>query len=187
MSNLWNLFFSFFKVGLFSFGGGFAMLPLIEAEVEKYGWMTAQELINFVAVSESTPGPLAINLSTYIGILTSGVPGAICATIGVVLPSLVITLLIVQGMNAFRNSRTVQGCMKGLKPAGIGLIAAGMLSVMKTVFIPSGAPVFTDPQLYMSIGIFAVILFLALKKKNPILLIGLSAGIGIACGYLLNL
>ena len=82
-----ELFVTFFKIGLFTIGGGYAMLPLIQEEVQSNGWMTAQELVNFIAVSESTPGPFAVNVSTYVGAELAGLPGALCATLGVVLPS----------------------------------------------------------------------------------------------------
>ena len=82
-----ELFLTFFKIGLFTIGGGYAMLPLIQADVQAKGWMTAEELVNFIAVSESTPGPFAVNVSTYVGAELAGLPGAFCATLGVVLPS----------------------------------------------------------------------------------------------------
>jgi chromate transporter len=83
---LLDLFLTFLKIGAFTFGGGYAMLPLIEAEVAAHGWMTIEELINFIAVSESTPGPFAVNVSTYVGAETGGFPGAVCATLGVICP-----------------------------------------------------------------------------------------------------
>ena len=89
-----ELFLTFFKIGLFTIGGGYAMLPLIQADVQAKGWMTAEELVNFIAVSESTPGPFAVNVSTYVGAELAGLPGAFCATLGVVLPSFLIILLV---------------------------------------------------------------------------------------------
>ena len=116
-----ELFWTFFKIGAFTFGGGYAMLPLIQAEVESHGWMASADLVNFVAVSESTPGPFAVNISTYVGTELAGIPGGIFATLGVVLPSFLIILLVARCFEAFRNSRIVSGCMAGLKPAVIGL------------------------------------------------------------------
>ena len=92
------------------------MLPLIQAEVESHGWMASADLVNFVAVSESTPGPFAVNISTYVGTELAGIPGGIFATLGVVLPSFLIILLVARCFEAFRNSRIVSGCMAGLKP-----------------------------------------------------------------------
>ena len=159
-----ELFFTFLKIGAFTFGGGYAMLPLIQSEVEAKGWMTNEELINFIAVSESTPGPFAVNISTYVGAETGGIVGSACATLGVVLPSF----------------------MTGLKPAVIGLIGAAVLSTGQTVFFPEGMgwQVMMGASFLSSAVIFAVMLVLALKKVNPILIIVLSAGLGVASGYL---
>lgn len=132
-----ELFWTFFKIGAFTFGGGYAMLPLIQAEVESHGWMASADLVNFVAVSESTPGPFAVNISTYVGTELAGIPGGIFATLGVVLPSFLIILLVARCFEAFRNSRIVSGCMAGLKPAVIGLIGTAPLR-WKDRFLPPG-------------------------------------------------
>ena len=121
-----ELFLTFFKIGLFTIGGGYAMLPLIQADVQAKGWMTAKELVNFIAVSESTPGPFAVNVSTYVGAELAGLPGAFCATLGVVLPSFLIILLVARFYAAFRSSAIVSGAMGGLRPAVIGMIGAAV-------------------------------------------------------------
>ncbi len=182
-----TLFWTFFKIGLFTFGGGYAMLPLIQAAVEEKGWLASEELLNFIAVSESTPGPFAVNISTYIGSRLGGIPGAACATLGVALPSFVIILLVARFYARFRESRVVSGVMSGLKPAVIGLIGAAILSLGKTVFFPEGIhlAVFTSPGFLISLFIFALTAVLAFRKVHPILLVCLSAGLGIAAGYLL--
>ena len=181
-----ELFWTFFKIGLFTFGGGYAMLPLIQAETAAHGWMGNAELVNFIAVSESTPGPFAINISTYVGVETGGILGAFCATAGVVLPSFLIILIVAEFFEQFRHHKIVSGCMSGLKPAVIGLIGA---SVGKTVFFPAGisAQVFSGPAFYISLGIFALMFLLSLKKVHPVAIIALSAGIGIAVGYFFRL
>jgi len=186
---LLELFLTFLKIGAFTFGGGYAMLPLIQSEVAAHGWMSTAELINFVAVSESTPGPLAINMSTFVGMRMAGIPGAICCTLGVVLPSFVIILIVARCSDRFRSSRIVKGCMSGLKPAVIGLIAAALISLGKPVFFPNGISmqIFAAPELYISTAIFALIAVLAFKKIHPIPLICISAVIGIAAGYIFNL
>lgn len=171
-----ELFWTFFLIGAFTFGGGYAMLPLVQAEVAKKGWIPAQDLVDFVAVSESTPGPFAVNMATYVGSEMGGFLGAACATMGVVLPSFVIILIVARCFEAFRNSRVVKGCMSGLKPAVIGMIGTAVLSIGKTVFLSSG--------LWISIGIFAVMAVLAFKKVHPIVIICLSAAAGIAAGCL---
>lgn len=127
-------FLTFLKIGAFTFGGGYAMLPLIQSEVERHGWLTQAEVVDFIAVSESTPGPLAINMATFVGIRTGGVLGAVCATLGVVLPSFLIILIVAKFYEKFRKSRAVDGVMYGLRPAVIGLIGAAFLSVGMTVF-----------------------------------------------------
>ena len=180
-----ELFLTFLKIGAFTFGGGYAMLPLIQAEVERHGWLTQAEVIDFTAVSESTPGPLAINMATFIGIRTGGVFGAVCATLGVVLPSFVIILIVAKYYEKFRKSRAVDGVMYGLRPAVIGLIGAAFLSVGKTVFFPNGfqTDLFTQTGFLVSLGIFALCAVLAFRKVHPIAIIGISAVIGIIAGY----
>lgn len=178
----WELFLTFLKIGAFTFGGGYAMLPLIQEEAVAHGWMTMEELVNFIAVSESTPGPFAINISTYVGAETAGVAGAACATLGVALPSFVVILLVARWFLAFKNSRVVSGVMTGLRPAVIGLIAAAALSVGATVFCPSGGFV-PDYMTLCAAGIFLVMLVLEFKKLHPIAIIVLSAVLGIAAGF----
>lgn len=181
-----ELFLTFFKIGAFTFGGGYAMLPMIEAEVTEKGWITVEELINFIAVSESTPGPFAINISTYIGAEKANIGGAFSATLGIVLPSFIIILIIAKFFSSFSENTYVKGCMRGLKPAVIGLIASAVLSVGASVFFPSGFSFsyLKDSSLTVSFIISAIMLVLELKKLNPIWVIILSAIMGICAGYL---
>ncbi len=174
-----TLFWTFFKIGAFTLGGGYAMLPLIQAEVAAHGWMSGAELVNFVAVSESTPGPFAVNISTYVGAETGGIIGAVCATAGVVLPSFIIILIVAKFFEKFKNSRTVSGCMSGLRPAVVGLIASAVISVGRTVFLPwNGLTAFLA-----SGGIFGLSLLLVFRKLHPIIVIVISGVLGIALGY----
>ena len=184
-----ELFATFFKIGLFTFGGGYAMLPLIQQEVLSKGWADEKEIINFIAVSESTPGPFAINMSTYIGTDEAGVLGAFFATLGVVLPSFIIILIVAKCYENFHSSKIVRGCMSGLKPAVVGLIGAAVLSIAGTVLFPNGisTAVFSSLNFYISLAIFAVMALLAFKKVHPILIIALSAVAGIAVGYGFNI
>ena len=181
-----ELFWTFFKIGAFTFGGGYAMLPLIQAEVTAKGWISEESIVNFVAVSESTPGPFAVNMATYVGSEMGGVFGSACATLGVVVPSFVIILIVAQCFERFKSSRVIRGCMSGLKPAVIGLIATAVLSIGATVFIPAGwsLAVLSQISTYIFLGISALALVLALKKLHPIWIICLSAALGIAAGYL---
>ena len=180
-----ELFATFFKIGLFTFGGGYAMLPLIQQEVLSKGWAEEKEIINFIAVSESTPGPFAINMSTYIGTDEAGVLGAFFATLGVVLPSFIIILIVAKCYEKFQSSKIIKGCMSGLKPAVVGLIGAAAISIALTVLFPHGISreVFSGFNIYISLAIFALMALLAFKKVHPILIICLSAVIGIAAGY----
>ena len=182
-----ELFWSFFQVGLFTFGGGLAMLPLIESEMARHGWMAAEELINFVAVSESTPGPFAINISTYVGMEAGGLFGAFCATLGVVLPSFVIILIVAGCLEKFRSSKWVQGGLSGLKPAVVGLIAASAISIGGAVFFPEGLALsaFASPSFWTACAIFAVSAVLIRCKVHPVFVICVSALLGIAAGYLI--
>ena len=184
---LFELFYTFFKIGAFTIGGGYAMLPLIHADVLAHGWLKAEEIVNFIAVSESTPGPFAVNISTYVGMETAGIVGAVCATLGVVLPSFIIILIVARFFDKFKENRVVKGIMSGLKPAVIGLIAAAILSVAATVFMPDGFSLsaFGTVSLWVSAAIFALSVVLAFRKTHPILIICLSAALGIAAGYLI--
>ena len=181
-----ELFFTFFKIGLFTIGGGYAMLPLILDEVVAHGWLESEAVVNFIAVSESTPGPFAINIATYVGIETGGIFGAVCATLGVVMPSFIIILIIARIYDSFKKNRYVIGAMSGLKPAVVGLIGAALVSVGQTVFFKDGVSLsaFTRPEIYIALAIFAVMAVLAFKKLHPIIIIAMSAVIGICVGFI---
>ncbi len=170
----WQLFISFFKVGLFGFGGGYAMLSLIQSEVvEVHEWVSAAEFTDIVAISQMTPGPIAINSATYIGYTaTQSVWGSVVATVAVSLPSIIIMLIICRFFLKFRDNKYVGYVMSGLKPAVVGLIAAAAIMLVNT-------STFID---YKSIILFAVAFIAALRfKTSPILLIVLA---GVA-GYIL--
>ncbi len=196
-----ELFWTFFKIGAFTFGGGYAMLPLIQEQVVMHGWLTEEAIVNFIAVSESTPGPFAINIATYVGSQVGGtydssvlfaILGSACATLGVVLPSFIVILLVAKFYQQFKNSHTVSGLMTGLKPAAIGLIASAVVSMAITVFIPNGfsTSIFKSAELYISAAIFALCAALAFVKKKkvpPVLIICIAAVLGIVTGYAFNL
>lgn len=179
-----DLFWTFFKIGLFTFGGGYAMLPLIQQEVAAHGWMKMTDLVNFAAVSESTPGPFAVNISTYVGSITAGFPGALAATFGVVLPSFLVILLVAGFYSAFRKNKYVEGVMSGLKPAVVGMIAASLISVGTTVFFPRSISlsVFATAAFWLSALFCLLAILLTHKKVHPILIILISAALGILAG-----
>ena len=126
---LLQLYWEFFKTGLFAVGGGLATLPFLSKMADKTGWFTQGQLMDMVAVSESTPGPIGINMATYVGFSTSGVPGALAATLGLITPSIIIILIIASFLKAFRSNRYVDSAFRCLRPASTGLIAASGLSV----------------------------------------------------------
>ena len=129
-----ELFFTFFKIGMFTIGGGYAMIPLIQQEIVDHGWMTFKETVDMIAVSEMTPGPFAINSATFVGVKTGGIIGAAVATLGVVLPSFIIVVLVAKYSTRFRNEPMVQSALYGLRPAVIGLIAASAFSIATASF-----------------------------------------------------
>lgn len=180
-----SLLLTFFKMGLFTFGGGYAMLPFIQSEVLKHGWATESQVIDFIAVSESTPGPFAINMATFVGTETGGFFGAVCSTLGVVLPSFIVILIVAKFYDKYKKSFIVQGAMTGLKPAVVGLIGSAVLTVIRTVLVPSAAELafFPGAEFFCSLAIFAVSMFFLIKKVHPIAIIGISAVLGIICGY----
>ena len=183
-----ELFLTFFMIGAFTFGGGYAMLPLMQEQVAlHWGDMIPHEtIVDFIAVSESTPGPFAVNMATYIGSEVGGLLGSACATLGVILPSFIVILIVAKCYDKFRESAVVKGCMTGLKPAVVGLIAGAILTVCVSVFFPAGVElaVLKTPAFYISAVIFAGMLVLALKKVHPIIIVVISAALGIAIGYL---
>ena len=167
-----QLFYTFFKIGLFGFGGGYAMLSLIQGEVvTRYAWLTPQEFTDIVAISQMTPGPIGINAATYVGYTATGsVWGSIMATFAVTLPSFILMLTISRFFLKYKNNPAVEAVFKGLRPAVVGLIAAAALLLMNVEN-------FGSPTEDLSAFIFSVILFIAAFigtyrfKINPILMI----------------
>ena len=187
-----ELFLTFFMIGACTFGGGYAMMPLMQEQVGlRWNEIISQQAItDFIAVSESTPGPFAVNMATYIGSEVgnfAGVGGSLfgsfCATMGVILPSFIVILIVAKFYEKYRNSKTIQGIMTGLKPAVVGLIAGAILNVATSVF-GSSLEMFKTISFYLSAVIFAVMLVLAMKKVHPIIIILISAVAGIVIGYL---
>ena len=187
---LLTLFLEFFKMGALTFGGGYAMIPFIQETVSAHGWMSTEELVDFIAVAESTPGAFAVNISTYVGSQVGGILGALCATIGLVLPPFLLILLIAKGYEKFKENRIVKGVMLGLKSTVVGLIAATVLTVGFSVLFPDGFTLdavgsyLASANLWFILIVFALMLFLLLHKKlNPILVIAISAALGVGAGY----
>ncbi len=176
---LLQLFWSFIQIGLFSFGGGYAALPLIQEQVMNvHGWLTVQEFADVVTISQMTPGPIALNAASFVGTRISGIPGALVATLGNVLPSLLIVLSLAWFYFKYRSLRVMQGVLYGLRPAVVALIASAGLSILFLALFGSQA----FPSSTSTVSWFAVILFVLgfivvrIKKTNPILII-LSGGV----------
>ena len=185
MSTLLRLMLEFFKTGLFSVGGGLATLPFLYEISDKTGWFSHADIADMIAVSESTPGPIGINMSTFAGFRTGGVLGGILASLALAAPSVIITLIIAKFLNKFRNNPLVEGAFYGLRPASIAMITAAGLNVARVAlvnleaFAASGS--LGDLFLWKPI-LLAAAIFIAQKKLrwSPIAFIALSALVGIA-------
>jgi len=129
-----DLLFTFFKIGLFSFGGGYGMIPLIEREIISNGWLTCQEFVNIISISEMTPGPIAINIATFIGYRIKGVPGGIIATAGVVLPSLILILVISHYLTKYGDNRIIKEIIRWIRPVVLALIIQATIFVAMNTF-----------------------------------------------------
>ena len=207
MMVLLQLFFEFCRVGLFSVGGGLATIPFLTDLGERTGWFTSGQLADMIAISESTPGPMGVNMATYVGYVTGGsvggvpaaVLGAAVATLGLVTPSIIIILIIASFLKSFRNNRYVESAFYGLRPASTGLIAAAGLSVAVTNLFYTESEAFNavitkwsdifDPAVVNWKGwALAVVLWVLTNKVkqtkglHPILFILASAVVGIALG-----
>ena len=180
----WYLFIEFLKIGLFTFGGGYAMLPLIKEVVLKYSWLTEEQFFDFIGVCESTPGPVAINMATYIGSMQGGFLGSLIATFAVVLPSFIIILLVASFLKKFINNRFFQQALLGIKAVIIGLIfSTGITLLIKLLGFESLTVFnFNFSSLIILLCLFILYtLFYKIKKVkiNAIALILTSAGLGI--------
>ncbi len=187
-----KLFYEFFLVGLFTFGGGYAMIPLVRETVLENGWLTEAQFYEFIGVCESTPGPIAINMATYIGASQAGVLGSVCATLGVVLPSFIIILLIAILSSKFIKNKYVQRALNGIKAVVLGLIiSTGIVFVIKAFGFISLNEFNFDLLSTIMLSILSIIYFgykiIIKKKMNAILLIGISAILGIIVNVLYNL
>ena len=183
-----QLFWEFFKIGLFAVGGGMATLPFLQRLSETTGWFSQALITDMIAISESTPGPIGINMATYVGYNIAGLPGGILATMGEVLPSVIIVVLVSKSLERFRGNALVDSAFYGLRPAVTGLIAAAGIGVVEVsmlhmeLFRQSGN--FMDALDLLKLGYF-VLVFFAIKKfkKHPVLYIAISAVVGIALSF----
>ena len=197
---LLKLYWEFFKTGLFAVGGGMATLPFLQAIGESTGWYTYSDLMNMLAVSESTPGPIGINMATYVGYRVANVPGAVIATLGEVTPSIIVILIVAAVLHSFRNNQYVDHAFYGLSPASTGLIGAACVAVILEVLTsvqlvaPEGGilkGVALGPGGLLNLpGLLLAGVLLVLtnwvkpvKGLHPIVFIGLSAVVGVLFGF----
>ena len=184
---LLQLFFEFAKIGLFTIGGGMASFPFLLELSERTGWYTQGQLVDMVAISESTPGPIGINMATFAGYITAGLPGAVIATVGLIFPTLILVLILARFLQVFRNNRYVLGAMYGLRPASTGLIASAGLSVVLLSLVNTAA--LEAGQWGAVLDVKSLILAAVLviftnvvgrtKSLHPVVFIAASAVIGI--------
>ena len=189
---LLRLFWEFFKTGLFAVGGGMATLPFLYSIAERTGWFTSAQLTDMIAVSESTPGPIGVNMATYVGFTTAGVPGAVIATLGLIAPEVIIILIIARVLQQFRQNKLVDAAFYGLRPCSIGLIAAAGLLVVKVAMLHTDL-YFQTGRLaelvdWKAIALAAVLLVLTrwvkkTKKLHPIVFILGSAVVGVVFSF----
>lgn len=184
---LLKLFYEFMKIGLFTVGGGMACVPFLLALSEKTGWYTEAQLLDMIAISESTPGPIGINMATYTGYTVEGIVGAVIATLGIVIPTVILVLCIAKFLESFKDNKYVLGAMYGLRPASTGLIAAAGVSVAVLSLVNTDAFMarewasVVEPK---SIVLAAILLILTNKVKktknlHPVFYIAASAVVGI--------
>lgn len=184
MTGLLRLAFEFFKTGLFAVGGGLATLPFLYAMGAATGWFSAQDVANMIAISESTPGPMGVNMATYVGFASFGLPGALIGPLALVFPSVVTIIIISKILNKFKESKMVQDVFYGLRPASTGLIIAAGLGVAKIALLHLDQFEITkslgDLLNYKAI-LLALVIYLIMKKKDlhPILMVVASAIVGI--------
>lgn len=175
----------FFKTGLFAIGGGLATIPFLQEMSIKYGWFTLQDLTTMVAVSESTPGPIGINMATYIGTHLFGPIGGLCATLSLVAPSIIVIFIVSSILQRFKDSKVIKGVFQGLRPAVVGIIIAVVLDIiLKTLF---QIDLFKNTNRIMDLFAWkSIVLFLVLfvfyqykPKTHPIILVMVAALVGI--------
>lgn len=190
MMVLLNLYIMFFSIGLFGFGGGYAMLPLIFQRVQEFGQMSEQEFSNLVALSQVTPGPVSVNAATYVGYNFAGLPGAIAATLGIATPSFILVVLAMTFMDKYYKRKGIQGVMNGIKPATVGLIGSAAFFIGQTVMVNSQVlPLrdFASLVDYLNVLPFIIfictIILIAKYKVNPIVItIGMGIIGAVLCG-----
>lgn len=177
------LFFEFFKIGLFAFGGGLAALPFLQQLINRYGWITADQLLNMIAISESTPGPIGVNVATFVGFRTAGIIGGLVATLGVALPSLLIIMLVAGWLKRSRQHPLVQGAFQGIRPAVAGLIGAVALDFgrkdLLNIDVNAAGGLLGSINWPSVLLLVVILLFIGRFKSHPVVILASAAAIGI--------
>ena len=178
-----QLFCEFFKTGLFAVGGGLATLPFLEDISQRTGWFTSAQLADMLAISESTPGPIGVNMATYVGFETAGILGSLCATVGLVMPSVILIILVSKVLEKFRSNTYVEAAFYGLRPASVAMVASAGIGVAMTTLLnltASGFAVLRWRELVLAAVILVLTNFVPkVKKFHPIVFIALAAAVGI--------
>lgn len=183
-----QLFLSFLQVGMFSFGGGYAALPLIQGQVvTTHGWLSMSEFTDLITISQMTPGPIAVNSATFVGEKIAGIPGAICATAGCILPSCIIVTVIAKIYLKWRNMELFQGVLGSLRPAVVAMIASAGISILVTALWGNEIISFAGTKWSLAV-IFVICIFLIQKvKMNPVCVMLLAGVMKAGIGFLLTL
>lgn len=184
---LWQLFCSFLQVGLFSIGGGYAAMPLIRSEVVlHHGWLTMGEFTDLITIAEMTPGPIAVNSATFVGLRIAGIPGAVIATFGCIFPSLLIVSALAWIYQRYRKLSALQSVLASLRPAVTALIAAAGLSILKTVLFPGGE-ISLGQVNWVGAGLFlGAFVLIRHFRWNPIAAMCLCGGVNLLAGLLMG-
>ena len=171
-----QLFLSFLQIGMFSFGGGYAAMPLIQGQVVTlHGWLTMSEFTDLITISQMTPGPIAVNSATFVGMKIAGIPGAIVATAGCILPSCVIVTILARLYLKYRNLDLLQGVLKSLRPAVVAMIASAGILILKNAFWGNGESILLTGTEWSMVVIFGICVLLLRKTKlNPVWVMVLS-------------
>lgn len=180
----WQLFLAFLQIGAFSFGGGYAAMPLIQAQVvDGYHWLSPGEFTNLVTIAEMTPGPIAVNAATFVGNQTAGIPGALAATCGVILPSCIFVTILAWLYTRYRKLSLMQGILKSLRPAVIGMILTAGITILIPTLFSSGTIGFYggNPDLRALLLFLAAFSVLRTRKCNPIVIMVLCGVIELGC------
>lgn len=186
---LLRLFYEFFKVGLFSVGGGLATLPFLQEMGARTDWFTTEQLYDMLAVSESTPGPIGVNMATYVGFTTAGAAGSVVATLGLVTPSVIVILIVALFLKNFKDNKYVKSAFYGLRPASMGLICTAAIGVVLITLF--NIDLFRETGKIINLFSFKAIILAAVlfalsnifKKIHPVVWIGLAAAVGIVFGF----